>query len=237
MRRGFSLISLAIVLICLVSATPTASAQLLAGVQLSYGRANFEEVLGEEGAKTSQLLNTVWAHYDYEDLRFTGIYQGSLGLGGTSIGRHLGQVAANYRVLEEGPMQIYAGLGYHFTSTRFAKEMGGQENPFTLTGHGFAGQVVIDIEITEELRTSTTLTASPWVNWSFSSAGTTRSIDASGSFNAKLDLVYDYSDQLSVQIGLLGGSYKVLGFTHNDNELGETRGVFAGFSAGITQRF
>ena len=51
MRRGFSLISLAIVLICLVSATPTASAQLLAGVQLSYGRANFEEILGEKGGQ------------------------------------------------------------------------------------------------------------------------------------------------------------------------------------------
>lgn len=125
MRRGFILITVSVLLICLLAGTQSAAAQLLAGVQLSYGWANYADILGKGSARASQLLTSVWGQYDHEDLRFTGSYLGSLSLGGKSVSQNLGQLAANYRLLEEGPMQIYVGLGYHLLSTRFDGELGG----------------------------------------------------------------------------------------------------------------
>ncbi|MFY9522193.1 MAG: hypothetical protein WBI73_10380 [Limnochordia bacterium] len=238
MRRGFILITLSVLLICLLAGTQSAAAQLLAGVQLSYGWANYADILGKPSARASQLLTSVWGQYDHEDLRFTGSYLGSLSLGGKSVSQNLGQLAANYRLLEEGPMQIYVGLGYHLLSTRFDGELGGQSGDFTLTGHGFAGQVVLDIELAPKVRSSAVLTATPWVNWSYTSAKkTTADILASTSFNARLDVTYDFSEELSIQVGLVGGSFKVPGFKHEGLEFGPTREAFTGISAGITQRF
>ena len=69
MRRGFILITLSVLLICLLAGTQSAAAQLLAGVQLSYGWANYADILGKGSARASQLLTSVWGQYDHEDLR------------------------------------------------------------------------------------------------------------------------------------------------------------------------
>lgn len=236
MRKCLTLITLSLLL--LAALAPAAAAQLAAGVQLSYGWTTYTEVLGsKEGAKASGLLNSVWAVYDYEDLRFTGAYQGTFGLGNQGLSRHLGQVAANYRVLAEGPMQVYAGLGYHFLTASFDAKLGGQPKDFSFAGHGFAGQVAVDIELTPELHTSAIITASPWVNWSYRTSGNSTKVDSRSSFSAKLDLVYDFSDQLSVQLGLVGGSHNMPGFTYEGEKLGGTRGSYSAISLGVTQRF
>jgi hypothetical protein len=101
-----------------------------------------------------------------------------------------------------------------------------------------SGQVVLDIELAPKVRSSAVLTATPWVNWSYTSAKkTTADILASTSFNARLDVTYDFSEELSIQVGLVGGSFKVPGFKHEGLEFGPTREAFTGISAGITQRF
>ena len=139
-RKLHALTSLFTLLVVLLTATIPAAAQIEAGIQLSYGRTTYDQILGvKDAVRASQLMNNVWARYDWEDLRFTGVYQGTFGLGTSDIGRHLGQVAANYRFLEEGPMQVYAGLGYHFITNRFKAGLGNQPTSFNLTGHGFAG--------------------------------------------------------------------------------------------------
>lgn len=239
MRKLFMLFSVFLTVLALLSLPQGAAAQLAAGVQLSYGWTNFSSILSnDEGAESSGVLNGVWAHYDHDDLRFTGAYQGTFGFGNDAIRRHLGQIAASYRVLEEGPMQVFAGLGYHFITTNFKGSLGNQPKDFSLSGHGFAGQVNVDIELTPQLRASAVLTASPWVKWSFN-LDKDATIDTRSSFNAKLDLTYQLSDQLSVQVGLLGGGYRVPKFTSSsgDETLGTTKGSFSALSVGVTQRF
>lgn len=230
MRQRFTVTLSMLLIICLLSAAQAAAADLQAGVQLSYGSTNFSKLLGTDTLKAAQLLSNVWARYDHEDLRFTGLYQGSTGLGSKAMGRHLGQVAANYRFLKEGPMQIYGGIGYHFLST----SVHDQNRSFSLTGHGFAGQVVVDIELAPQFSATAALTTSPWVKWSYSSGGQQdNDIATRSSFNAKIDFVYDSSEQLSVQVGLLGGTFRVPSFS----DKGETQASFTAINAGITQRF
>lgn len=237
-RKLHALTSLFTLLVVLLTATIPAAAQIEAGIQLSYGRTTYDQILGvKDAVRASQFMNNVWARYDWEDLRFTGVYQGTFGLGTSDIGRHLGQVAANYRFLEEGPMQVYAGLGYHFITNRFKAGLGNQPTSFNLTGHGFAGQVLVDIELNSKLHTTAAVTAAPWVSWSFSDGKTTSKAGSRASFNAKLDVTYSFSDTLSVQVGLVGGSYSVPEFKHEGKTLGVTHGTFAGISAGVTQRF
>lgn len=239
MRKGYLLSALTLLLIALVTLTQAAEAQLKAGVQLGFGNASYSQILkNNAGAKSAQLVNSVGVQYDHEDLRFTVFYQGTLPLGSKSISRHGGQASANFRVFEEGPMQVYAGLGYHLAYLNFQGSLGQLDKPFSFTGHGFAGQVLVDIELSPGLRTSAIVSISPWMKWAFrNDKESTSKIDSRAAFSAKLDFVYDFSEQMSLQVGIAGGGHKVPAFEFGGETLGETKGSFSTISVGVTQRF
>ena len=232
------LITITLMLTSLALVAGTASAELLAGVQAGYGSTNYGKILGLNGLKGTEWLANIWVDYQHEDLLFNGSYQGALGLRDTDIGRHLAQVGANYRFFEDGPLQVYGGLGYHLISTRFEVPGYVDGDKFTLTGHGFSGQAVVDIEISPEFRTSATLALTPWVNWSFSHKGVTDSnIDSHSSFTAKLDLFYDFSEEFGLHLGISGGNYKVPEFSTKDGKQGETQATYSAINLGITRSF
>lgn len=230
MRRSIACFTL--LLLLWGAMTVPASAQLLAGAQLGYGKVNLKEILGDQkGLQTNQWSTTAWAHYDHEDLRFTGLYQGSTAFSQSQANQHLAQAAANFRFMEEGPMQIYGGLGYQFLSTSLPHPT--QEGKFSFTGHGFVGQVILDLEILPELRSIISVTTNPWMTWTYGKGGSTQSVGRSSTtFNAKLDLFYDLNEELGVQVGLSAGSYKVPEFAG-----GETRGAYSALNVGVTHRF
>lgn len=231
MRKRFLLFGLPMLILAslLLLMPNTASAELTAGVQVGYGNTSHSKVLGEEGLKNTEWSSGLWANYDHEDLLFTGFYQGSLGLG-VNIGRHLAQVGANYRFFQEESLQVYGGLGYQFISTRFETGEINAGKPFTLTGHGFVGQLVVDIAISEQVHTRTTVIGNPWLRWSYNEGGVTNSnIDPGPSFAYKVDLAYKFSSDFDLHLALLGGSYKAAG--------GETRGSAASVNVGVIRRF
>lgn len=230
MRR--CIICLTVLLVLWAAAALPASAQLLAGAQLGYGKVNLKEILGDKkGLQTNQWSTTAWAQYDHEDLRFTGMYQGSTAFSKSQVNQHLAQAAANYRFLEEGPMQIYGGLGYQFLSTSLPHPT--QDGQFSFTGHGFVAQVIVDLEVLPELRSIISVTTNPWMSWTYGKGGSTQALErASTTFSAKFDLFYDLNEELGVQVGLSAGSYKVPEFAG-----GETRGTYSALNVGVTHRF
>lgn len=235
LKKHLGFTSLVLLVICTLLILPsTASAELLAGVQVGYGFTSYSKALGTKLDQNSEWTSGVWAKYRHEDLLFTGLYQGGLGLKGVNMGRHLAQIGANYRFLKEDLLQVYGGLGYQMTSTRFEtpKVEGGK--PSTLTGHGFAGQVVVDIAINEKIRTMATITGNPWLKWAFNQGGnTTSNIDSGSSFTYMLDILYDFSADFGLHLGLSGGSLRVPSFAGK----GETKGSYSGINLGVTRRF
>lgn len=240
MRNRFVLLAMILlVTFSLVTTVDTASAQLLAGVNLGYGTTNFSELYGDDGPTYTQWSAGVWADFRYDDLLFTGLYQSSLAIpNDVDIGRHLAQVGANYRFFEDGPLRVYGGLGYQLVSTRFKTEQVEEGDESRLLGHGFAGQVVVDIAITEDISTTATITGNPWMNWSHKQEGTTtESLQSGSSFTAKLDVVYDFSEEFGVHLGAIGGTYGVPEFKVDETKKGKTSSVYASVNLGVTHRF
>jgi len=234
MRKRYNLRGLPVLILgCLLLISQTASAELLAGVDLGYGRTSYAQVLGGGKLNNSEWSAGIWARYDYEDLLFTGLYHGSLGLRGVNTSRHLAHVGANYRFLEEDALQVFGGLGYSLVSIRFETPEvdSGQLN--TLTGHGFTGQVVVDIAISDQVRTTATVAASPWARWSHrTEASTNHDVGSGSTFFYRLEVSYHLSDDFGAELSLLGNNFGVKG----DAPVG-TKGSSASVNLGVTRRF
>ena len=235
MQKKFLLPALPMIILCCLLLLPqAASAELTAGVNLGYGRTNYPQLLGEKNISNSEWSSGLWARYHHDDLLFTGLYQTSLGLQGFSGSRHLGHVGVSYRFLEEDVLTVYGGLGYQLVSNRF--ELPAVDNDrHRLTGHGFAGQVVVDIALTEEFRTTAMIMANLWTKWGHTSGGTTDSnIDSGNAFIYKLELVYDFSEEFGAQFSVLGNTYSVPAFAPYD---GQTKSSSTSINLGVTRRF
>jgi hypothetical protein len=222
-----------LVLCCILIAalTQSASAELLAGVQLGYGQARYSQILGEKGTSSTEWSSSLWARYPYEDVLISALYQGSLGLQGFSSSRHLAHAGVSYLFLEEDMLKVYGGIGYNLVSAKLPVT-GDEHNTFT--GHGFTGQVVMDIEITDELWTSATVIANPWAKWSHTLPGPTKHVDASGSaFAYKLELNYDFSEEFSAHLSLLGNTFSVPKY----EDTGQTKGSSVSINLGVTREF
>ena len=239
MRKGFLVHALPmLILCCLVPLPHTASAQLLAGVHVGYGRTNYSQVLGEKNLTNTEWSSGVWANYRHEDLLFTGFYHGSLGLQDFKSSRHLAHIGASYRFLEEDMLQVYGGLGYQLLSTRFDTPQVDKGNVNTFTGHGFTGQVVVDIAITEELRTMATVVANPWVKWAHQTNNITDgNIDSGHAFLYKLELFYDFSTDFGAHLSVLGNTYRVPSFSRDTGDIGETKSSSVSVNLGVTRHF
>lgn len=239
MRKSFLLTSLSImVFVSVLSLAPTASAELVAGVQLGYGSTTYSEILGGNLDRTTEWSDHIWAHLTHEDLLFTALYQGAHSFQGKGLNRTLAQVGANYLFLGEEALKVYGGLGYQFLNTRVenSEVEGGAKSAFI--GHGFVGQVVLNIPISEVIRTTATVTGNPWMKWSFSKNSVTNSdIKFAPSFVYQLDLSYDFSEDLGAHLSLLGGSFSVPAFNHLNEAKGATKGSFTGINLGVTHRF
>ncbi len=235
MRKRISAHALFGLTLCFLLLLPQmASAELLAGVHLGYGRTTYSQVLGEENVQNTEWSSGIWANYSHEDLLFSALYQGSLGLHGFKANRHLAHAGASYLFLKEDALQVYGGLGYHLVSTRFETPEVDNGERHTLTGHGIAGQVVVNISISDELRTAATVVASPWATWSHNVANNTRhDIGSGSSFIYKLELVYDFSSDFGAQLSVLGNNYRV----SDDAGQGNTRSSAASINLGITHQF
>ena len=222
-----------LVLCCLLLIPHSASAELLAGVHLGYGRTTYSQVLGGKGLKNSEWSAGIWANYHHEELLFTGLYHGSLGLEGAEISRHLAHVGANYRFLEQDALQVYGGLGYQLVSTRFQTPEIHSGDRNTLTGHGFAGQVVVDIGITEEVHTSAMVMASPWATWSHGTdTSTDHDIGSGSAFLYRLEVSYEFSTDFGAHLSLVGNNFSIQG----DSSI-NTRSNSASINLGVTRRF
>lgn len=235
MRKGFLLIGLLVVICSLLGAPSHASAELLAGVQVGYGSTNYGKILDQSGLRATEWLSNLSVDWRHDDLLFTGSYQGALALKDTDISRHQAQVGVSYRFLQDGPLQIYGGLGYQLLTSSFKLDNYAGGEKFSLTGHGFAGQAVVDIEIAPELRANATLALVPWGNWSHSQAKHTVGSDYSGSiFTGKLNLLYDFSEEFGLQLSITGGSFQTPEF---DNDKGKTSATFSAINLGVTRQF
>lgn len=233
MRKQLLFILCILLILALMHPT-SASAELIAGVQVGYGNTSYSKVLGSEIPSNTEWLSNVWTNYNYNDLLFSALYQGSLGLKGSKDSRNLVQVGAAYRLLEEDVMRVYGGLGYQFINNRFenAKVEGGKRS--TLNGSGFVGQVAVDFPISEQFQAKATFTGNPWLKWTFNQDGvTTSNIKAGSSFVFHLDLIYDFSESLGVHLGVLGGTYGVPAFSGK----GATNASYKSINLGVTSRF
>jgi hypothetical protein len=239
MRERFLLHALPILILCCLLLVPhAASAELLAGVHLGYGRTNYSQVLGHKNITNSEWSSGLWASYDQEDLLFTGVYQASLGLQDFAASRHLAHVGVSYRFLEEDLLTVYGGLGYQLVSTRLETPQVDAGQLHSFTGHGFAGQVVVDIAITEDFRTTALVAANPWTSWSHTSNKVTdANIDSGNAFIYRLGLNYDFSEDLGAQLSVLGNTYSIPTFSRNDLPLEETRSSSVSVNLGVTRRF
>ncbi len=227
--RGLPVLILCCLL--LIAYSQSASAELLAGVQLGYGQTQYAKFLGENGESHTEWSSSLWARYPYEDLLFTASYQGSLGLQGFSSSRHLAHAGLSYLFLEEDILKVYGGLGYNLVSAGIPTD---DDKKHTFTGHGFTGQAVLDIAITDELWTSATVIAAPWAKWSHNVAETTNhNIDSSSAFAYKLELFYDFSEEFGAHLSLLGSTYKVPAY----DDVGETRSSSVSINLGVTKHF
>ena len=239
MHKRFLVHALPILILCCFLLVPhSAFAQLLAGVHLGYGRTSYDQVLGEKNLTNTEWSSGVWANYRHEDLLFTGFYQGSLGLQEFNASRHLAHIGANYRFLEEDMLQVYGGLGYQLVSTRFSTPQVDSGKRNTLTGHGFSGQVVVDIAITDEFRSRATVIANPWTKWAHAADGVTdTNIDSGHAFVYKLELYYDFSTDFGAHLSVLGNTYQVPGFSRGNMEIGETKSSAVSINLGVTRHF
>ncbi len=238
MRRRLLLSALPL-LLCLLLVLPQAvSAEVLAGVHLGYGRTNYSQVLGHKDLSNSEWSAGIWANYHHEELLFTALYHGSLGLQDFGANRHLAHVGANYRFLVEDILQVYGGLGYHLVSTRFETPEIDSGERHVLTGHGFTGQVVVDIALSEEFKTSATVVANPWAKWSHQADKVTdANIDSAPAFVYKIELNYDVSEDFGAHLSLLGNTYKVPAFTRSSGSIGETKSSSVSINLGVTRKF
>lgn len=235
MRRRLLVHALPIFILCWLLLIPqVASAELLAGAHLGYGRTTYSQVLGEKSVQNTEWSSGIWANYSQADLLFTGLYQGSLGLQEFKASRHLAHAGASYLFLAEDALQVYGGLGYQLVSTRFETPQVDSGERNTLTGHGFAGQVVVNIALNDQFRTAATIIASPWANWSHNVTNNTRHAIGSGSsFVYKLELFYDFSSDFGAQLSLLGNNYRV----DDDGGTADTKSSSASINLGATLRF
>lgn len=239
MQRRIFILSLVLVFTASLLLPVMVSAEVSAGIQVGYGNQSYGSVLGSKVEKNSEWTATLWGNIKHEDLLFTGLYQGGLGLKGVKINRNVAQVAANYRILDEDIFQIYGGLAYQYLNNSFENEQIEGKVPSSLTGHGFAGQVIVDFAITEEIQATANITGSPWNKWSFSQSGITDKNLPSGSiFSYKFDVVYEFDNRLGVQLGISGGSYSAPAFSNKSfPDKGKTSASYRGISLGVTQRF
>jgi hypothetical protein len=235
MRKSNSAIALPLLILCLVLLlSQGASAQLQAGVHLGYGRNSYSSILGEKNVAHTEWSSGVWADYYHEDLLLTGFYQGSLGLKDFKSSRHLGHIGAAYRFLEDDMLQVYGGLGYQLLSTGLNAPQIDEGKVNTFTGHGFSGQVVVGIDISDEFRTIAMVAASPWARWSHQADNVTdANIKAGHSFLYKLELYYDFSEEFGAHFSILGNTYRVPEF----KEISETRSSSVSFNLGVTRHF
>lgn len=226
------LITTLMVIACFLFLTLEANAKITGGVGLSYGTAN-HKYLGVDLDSNKQWSSGLWANLTHEDLLITSLYQRIVALGDSKIETDLMQIAANYRFYNEEFMQIYGGLGYQLFNTKI-KHSALDDHLFSLTGHGFVGQVIMDIIITENLHAVTKITGNPWQSWFFSQDGYgTSNIDKSPAFSYGLGLHYDLVGDFAIDLGLLGGSYKVSSF----DDKGESRNSHTGITLSISRKF
>jgi hypothetical protein len=211
---------------------------MIAGVHLGYGRTNYSQVLGDKNVSSTEWSSGLWASYNHEDLLFTGVYQASLGLKEFDASRHLGHVGVSYRFLEEDMLTVYGGLGYQLVSARFETPQVDAGQRHSLTGHGFAGQVVVDIAITDEFRTTAMVAANPWTRWSHTfNKNTDSNIDSGNAFIYRLELNYDFSTEFGAHLSVLGNTYSVPAFSRNQETIGETKSSSASINLGVTRHF
>lgn len=233
MNRFLKLAVLIVLTISLFGLAHPASAELTGRVQLGYGNASYE-IFGGEAFEAQDWSGRFSASYTFEDLLFTGLFQYSRSLKETNISRNVGQAAANYLFLEQEILRVYGGLGYQFTYNSFEHPAIADGAATAISGRNFVGQAVVQIAIDEKFHTTATVTGSPWLKWTFHQGGLTNSnIDQGPSFTYQLDLSYDFSDDLGVQLGLLGGTFKVPAFA--DHEV--SKAGYAGIHLGVTKTF
>lgn len=224
------------VLLCLAffGLSGPAQAELVVGAQLGYGSMSYSKVLGFPSSKTGEWSGLLSANFEYEDLLFTGLYQYARGAEESKNSRNLAQVSANYRFLEQDILRVYGGVGYQFLDNRLKHpDLEGGER-VGLTGHGFAAQAVVGIQINEQLRTAAVITGNPWLEWSFSTKDDIKLNVARGaSFTYQLDLTYSFSQDLGLHLGLAGGNLKIPAFS----DYGETKATYGGICLGVTKAF
>lgn len=231
MNKRF-LITTLIILTSFLFLTSKISAEIVGGVELSYGLAN-HKYLGKEIERTTQWSSGLWANLIYEDLLFTSVYQRNIALGLSKIESDLLQLTANYRFYDEEFMNIYGGLGYKLLNTK-VKHPELDDNLFYLTGHGVVGQVIINILITDQLHATSRITGNPWQNWFFSQDGeATSNIEKAPAFTYELALCYSLIGDFSLNLGLSGGSNKVPSF----KDKGESRNSHSGIKLSINRKF
>lgn len=228
-----------LVLCCLLLLPHVASAELVAGVHLGYGRTNYSQVLGQKGVTNTEWSTGLSAKYDHNDLLFTALYQTSLGLKDFDTSRHLGHVGVSYRFLEEDVLTVYGGLGYQLVSTRFETPQVDDGERHNLLGHGFAGQVVVNIDVSEEFKTTAMIAANPWTRWShtYNNKNTEANIDSGNAFIYRLEVMYDFSEELGAHLSVLGNTYSVPSFSRDGLPNGETKSSSTSVNLGVTRRF
>ena len=140
------------------------------------------------------------------------------------------------KFLVEDILQVYGGLGYHLVSTRLETPEIDSGERHVLTGHGFTGQVVVDIALSEEFKTSATVVANPWAKWSHQADKVTdANIDSAPAFVYKIELNYDVSEDFGAHLSLLGNTYKVPAFTRSSGSIGETKSSSVSINLGVTR--
>jgi len=237
MPKRFWFVSLSIIIFLSAVLTPTIFAEVVAGVQLGYGSTTYSKILGTEELKATEWTDRIWIQATHEDLLFTGLYQGAHSFKGQGLDRTLAQVGANYLFFNQDALQVYGGLGYQFLNTRIENSKVESGKKSTFSGHGFVGQAIVAIPVSDEIRTAVTITGNPWSKWSFKQGTTTEAGIVGPSFVYQLDVTWDFSEDLGAHLGLLGGSFSIPSFTYGTDTKQATQGSFTGISLGVTHRF
>ncbi|NLJ80880.1 MAG: hypothetical protein GX335_07640 [Firmicutes bacterium] len=204
MRKQILVISL--LLIFFVNWGHPAAAQFKLGAQLGYGLAKYSKPAGDEEVISTDIkewTTYLAGNYTYNDLLLTGFYRSGQAWDGP-LKHSLAQICANYSILEEDLLQVYAGLGYQFLHARLEHPDPGSEGKFEPRSNSFLGQVIVAIDVMENLEAITTITAAPRLTWNLDTPN-----GAGNSFNYSLDLIYDFKDEYGLRFGLMGGNYKI----------------------------